>query len=94
MKEQRGEEGDAKWLHPDYLGGEEGGGAAFFSRGRDTSVSAAPSAVGCTQSALQHKHLPLMNNPLPNNKGVASLKRRPGKFARRHKAAHTMAAWR
>lgn len=51
--------------------------------GRRKCVYAAPSVVGCTQSALQHKHLPLMNNPLPNNKGVASLKPRPGKLARR-----------
>lgn len=54
----------------------EGGGW-----GRDKSVCAAASVVGCTESALQHKHFPLMNNPLPNNKGVASLKRRPWKFA-------------
>lgn len=76
MKEQRGEGGDAKWLltlpRRDYP---DGGG------GGDKSVCAAASVVGCTESALQHKHFPLMNNPLPNNKGVASLKRRPWKVA-------------
>lgn len=81
MKEQRGEGGDAKWLltllRSDYLGGEEGGRCSMFCVFElGQSVYAAPSVVGCTQSALQHKHLPLMNDPLQNNKGVASLKRR------------------